>query len=162
MRQQDATSAASQAASIPADQTPVELAASRPMAAAPEAQKQPTPAPQSEAANAASVPLKLGADIISALIRRGDAMLATGDISAARLLYQPAAEAGSGPAAAALGRTFDPAFLASIGAIGIQPDPSAAAKWYQRADSLGEPGMEEAIKHLELVPAAAKATSGGR
>jgi TPR repeat protein len=89
-------------------------------------------------------------------------MLARGDISAARLLYQPAAEAGSGPAAVALGRTFDPAFLASTGAIGIQPDASAAAKWYRKAASLGEPGMEDAIKRLEVVPAAANASSGGR
>jgi TPR repeat protein len=89
-------------------------------------------------------------------------MLATGDISAARLLYEPAAEAGNGPAAAALGRTFDPAFLTSIGTIGIRPDPSAAAKWYRKAASLGEPGMEDAIKRLELLPAAANASSGGR
>jgi TPR repeat protein len=123
--------------------------------------EQPAPTPQSEATTPPSASQKLSPDIIAALIRRGDAMLATGDISAARLLYRPAAEAGSGPAAAALGRSFDPAFLASSGVIGIQPDPEAAAKWYRKAASLGEPGMEDAIKRLEVVPAAAN-SSGGR
>ncbi|WP_420014340.1 hypothetical protein, partial [Teichococcus deserti] len=67
-----------------------------------------------------------------------DGMLALRDISAARRLYAYAAEAGSGRAATGLGRTYDPVFLARIGAEGIRPDPALAARWYQIAARLGE------------------------
>lgn len=64
-------------------------------------------------------------------------MIRLGDISAARLLYQRAATAGSGQAAIAMGRTYDPAFLASTRAQGIQGDRALAATWYRRALALG-------------------------
>jgi TPR repeat protein len=71
------------------------------------------------------------------LIARGNAMLARGDVSAARLLYGRAADAGSAEAATALGRTFDAAVLTAIGARGIRPDPDQATHWYRRAAELG-------------------------
>jgi TPR repeat protein len=64
-------------------------------------------------------------------------MVDLGDISAARRFYERAAAAGNGRAAAAAGRTYDPAFLAGIRA-GIQADPEAASAWYRRAAALGE------------------------
>jgi TPR repeat protein len=64
-------------------------------------------------------------------------MLATGDISAARLLYKRAADAGSAQAAVEIGKTYEPTFLANRRAIGIQADPTIAAGWYRRALSLG-------------------------
>jgi type II secretory pathway predicted ATPase ExeA len=75
--------------------------------------------------------------ILAVLLDRGAAMLATGDISAARLLYKRAADAGSAQAAAEIGKTYEPAFLANRRAIGIQADPTIAAGWYRRALSLG-------------------------
>lgn len=69
-------------------------------------------------------------------MRRGDALLAIGDISGARRFYERAAEAGSPEAAIAAGRTHDPAVLATLGARGIRPDPEAAATWYRRAEAL--------------------------
>ncbi|WP_415385938.1 hypothetical protein [Roseomonas sp. BN140053] len=77
-------------------------------------------------------------ELVAVLLRRGDAMFAAGDISAARLFYERAAAAGSGAAATAMGRSFDPAFLAGIGARGIRPDPRAAATWYRRGAELGQ------------------------
>lgn len=71
------------------------------------------------------------------LIRRGDSLAALGDISAARLLYERAATAGSGRAAAALGRTFDPVVLTGMGVRGIPGDREAAIAWYRRAIALG-------------------------
>jgi TPR repeat protein len=65
-------------------------------------------------------------------------MMAVGDVSAARLLYERAAQAGSGEAAADAGKTYDPSVLFLIGAVGIQPDRSAAARWYRRAIALGD------------------------
>ena len=85
---------------------------------------------------AASMPPAL----VEALVARGDAMMARRDISAARLLYERAAVAGSARAASALGRTYDPAFLAEIGAPGVRGDPELATAWYQKAISLGDSG----------------------
>jgi len=76
-------------------------------------------------------------------------MLAIGDISAARLLYGRAAQAGSGEAAAALGRTYDSEALARLGTRGIQPDPKMAAVWYRRAVALGNPASANLLQRLE-------------
>jgi TPR repeat protein len=37
-----------------------------------------------------------------------------------------------------IGKTYESAFLAKKGVIGIQADPSIAADWYRRALSLGD------------------------
>mgnify|MGYP002336432516 CR=1 FL=1 len=65
-------------------------------------------------------------------------MVARRDISAARLLYERAAIAGNARAASALGKTYDPAFLAEIGAQGVRGDPALATAWYQKAVALGD------------------------
>jgi type II secretory pathway predicted ATPase ExeA len=83
-----------------------------------------------------------------ALKQRGDAMMAVGDVSTARLLYERAAEGGSGEAAAAAGKTYDPSVLALIGAVGIRPDPEAAARWYRRAIALGDQNAARWLKDL--------------
>jgi TPR repeat protein len=80
----------------------------------------------------------LSADMISLLLRRGDASLARGDVSAARLLYERVAAGGDGRGATGAGKTYDPVFLLAIGARGIEGDPVAAANWYRRAIELGD------------------------
>jgi hypothetical protein len=70
---------------------------------------------------------------------RGDEMLARKDISAARKFYEYAANAGSARAATALANTFDAAFIAQLGVVGLRPDPASAAAWYRRAAALGDP-----------------------
>ena len=64
-------------------------------------------------------------------------MHASGDVGAARLLYERAAASNSGAAAVAMGMTYDPRFLAQIGAQGIAPNPQTAIVWYWRASDLG-------------------------
>ncbi|CAH2604447.1 SEL1-like repeat protein [Rhodovastum atsumiense] len=91
----------------------------------------------------------LAPEVMAALMRRGDEMLAIGDISAARLLYERAALGGSGAAATAAGRTHDPDVLAGLGTRGIRPDPEAAMTWYRRAASLGDPEAMKRLKRLE-------------
>jgi type II secretory pathway predicted ATPase ExeA len=105
------------------------------------------PRSPSPAAPAASAPqLDLGL-----LLSRGNAMLALGDISAARLFYERAAALGSAGAATALGNTYDAAFLASIQAKGIVADQAAALLWYRKAAALGD---TEAVRQLKrLAPA---------
>jgi TPR repeat protein len=65
-------------------------------------------------------------------------MLAVGDISAARLLYERAAVAGDSKAATAVGKTYDPVFLREIAARGVRPQPELAADWYRRALEAGD------------------------
>ena len=82
-------------------------------------------------------PTKGGPD--PALMARGDASFAQGDVVAARRFYELAANAGDAQAALRLGQTYDPAFLAQIQFRVVRPDASAAAYWYQKADKLGAP-----------------------
>ncbi len=93
----------------------------------------------------------LSPDVVALLVNRGEEMLRAGDISAARLLFGRAADAGSSVAAASMGRTFDPTFLSSIHAQ-IQPDPERAISWYRRAMVVGAPdagALRAAIRLLE-------------
>jgi hypothetical protein len=75
---------------------------------------------------------------VAALLARGDALIAFGDVAAARLVYQRAAARDSARGATAMGRTYDPRFLQSIGAIGVVADPDAAAAWYRKGAALGD------------------------
>ena len=79
---------------------------------------------------------------------RGDEMLEFRDLSAARRFYETAANAGSGRAAMALGRTYDPAFLSQMQVIGLRPDPALAATWYRRAADLGVPEAAAELRAL--------------
>ena len=100
------------------------------------------PKPPPSAAPVASAPqLDLGL-----LLSRGNAMLALGDISAARLLYERATALGSAGAATRLGNTYDADFLASIRAKGIVADQAAAIAWYRKAAALGD---TEAVHQLK-------------
>jgi hypothetical protein len=86
---------------------------------------------------------------IAILMRRGDAFLTSGDITSARLFFERAAEAGSGPAALQLGATFDPVMLGRVGGrIGLA-DRAQALLWYRRARDLGIVEAEQEIKRIE-------------
>ncbi|MCI0757150.1 hypothetical protein [Teichococcus vastitatis] len=83
------------------------------------------------------------------ILARADEMMALRDVSAARRLYAYAAEAGNGQAAAALGRSYDPAYLQDIGAQGIRPDPVLAVRWYRQAIALGETQVAPLLARLQ-------------
>jgi TPR repeat protein len=99
--------------------------------------------PGSRSAGAALAP-----DMVALLLRRGDALLGLGDVSAARLLYERAAAGGDGRGATGAGKTYDPVFLLGIGARGIQADPVAAANWYRRAIELGDRSAAERLTQM--------------
>jgi TPR repeat protein len=90
--------------------------------------------PQTPAPRAAA----LSKEMIGVLMKRGGEMLAIGDISAARLLYERAAAGGDARAATAAGKTYDPLFLRETAARGVQPQPERAADWYRRALEAGD------------------------
>ncbi len=122
-------------------------AAMRP-AASPD-QPKPAPAPITEAVAKLRPPIAiLSADILQLLLLRGDAMLALGDLSSARLLYERAASAGDARGAIGVAKTYDPQILSQIGARGIQADPSAAAVWYQKALDLGDASAAAPLRLL--------------
>ena len=88
--------------------------------------------------NAHSVP-QLDADDLAALLKRGDELMASGDLAAARLVLQRAADAGDARAAWTLAGTYDPVVLEKLRVHGLAPNVAKARSWYERAKQLGEP-----------------------
>ena len=136
----------------PASQAPVTPA--HPAVNAP-AQNTPVAPPASQAAIPSSPPASnaLPGPVIAELLARGDAMLGLQDVSAARRLYERAADAGSAQAALALAGTYDPAQRS-----GKQWDTEAnkplAAAWYRRAETLGAKEAAGRLKQLGAEQAA--------
>jgi hypothetical protein len=97
-----------------------------------------TPAPPPKSASPAT----------ALLMSRGDAALALGDIAAARLFFERAASLGNARAATATGKTYDPAFLASIQASGITADLGVAASWYRKGAASGDSEAAESLSRL--------------
>ena len=75
---------------------------------------------------------------IAQLMARGDELLATGDLAAARLCYRRAADDGYAKAATALGTTYDPLYFRKWNIRGTRPEPLTAAEWYRKAAALGD------------------------
>jgi hypothetical protein len=82
----------------------------------------------------------------NALVARGNALVATGDLAGARLLYRRAAEAGNARAALTLAETYDPVVLENLGESGLAPNVTMARAWYKKANELGS---TEALARLE-------------
>ena len=59
-----------------------------------------------------------------------------GNVTAARRFFASAAHAGLCISAVALAQTYDPAHLAKLNDIKVQPDGEAAGKWYEKARDL--------------------------
>jgi type II secretory pathway predicted ATPase ExeA len=132
------------AAPLPAAQTPGAVAAAA--ATTPDAPQTPQAAmPSAAPAQQQATAERAIAELYAA---RGDDMLKIRDLSAARRFYETAANAGSGRAAMALGRTYDPAFLSQMQIIGLRPDPVLAATWYRRAAELGVPEATAQLRAL--------------
>lgn len=138
-------SAAAGPAIAPTKPPPVETSLTAPAnsAAAP---AQPSLAQPS--ASAAMPPPPSDPSAAKALRDRGDAALAKGDIAAARLFYRSAADKGDAAAALRLGNSYDPAFLARLGVLGMRGDAAEAASWYRRARQLGDPDADRALATL--------------
>jgi TPR repeat protein len=101
-------------------------------------QTEPTPIEEKPIVAALPAPAPLAPAEIEELVSRGGRLLATGDISAARVFFERAAEQGDAAAATAAGKTYDPLYLEEAHVRGIRGDPVAAAKWYRRASAAGD------------------------
>ncbi|MET4120452.1 chemotaxis protein histidine kinase CheA [Bradyrhizobium sp. JR4.1] len=82
------------------------------------------------------------------LIARATGLLRQGDIGAARVVLERAAELGSAPASFALAETYDPSLLAKWGASGTRGDTSKARELYARAAA---GGVKEARERFDAL-----------
>src|SRR6266478_7704484 len=102
---------------------------------------------------ATSQPRQHDADEIALMMKSGAELMAYGDISAARLMYQRAAEAGDAMAALALAETYDPLVLRRVNPKGgITPDIALAHTWYEKAKDLGSAVAPERLERLARLP----------
>ncbi|HEX9559301.1 MAG TPA: hypothetical protein VF991_22605, partial [Reyranella sp.] len=83
------------------------------------------------------------------LMARASLLLRQGDIGAARIVLERAADNGSIPALLALAETYDPVVLSEWGTVGTQGDVAKARDLYSRA-SAG--GVHEAKDRLKALP----------
>jgi hypothetical protein len=109
-----------------------------------------TEAPAPLLAPAQPKKLAISPETEAAMLNRAAKMLGLGDVSSARLLFEHIARKGSGKAAVALARTFDPAFFDSIRTRGLKPDQDKAKQWYAVAAELGE---DDARSRLDVLSA---------
>jgi hypothetical protein len=92
---------------------------------------------------------KLDESAIKELVRSGDALLSRGNVTAARAIYERAAAMGSAQAALALGTTYDPRRLWTLGVFGMVGDKERARQWYLRAEQLGHPEAKARMAALK-------------
>ena len=107
-------------------------------------------APAARLGNEAAAPSKtLDAETLSALMTRAKSLLALGDIAAARLLLERAANAQDATAAFLLAQTYDPAVLGVRDTRSITPDPVMARDWYRKAVSFGSADAQQRLTQLQ-------------
>jgi hypothetical protein len=95
---------------------------------------------------------QLDREEITVLLNRGKDLIANGDLAAARLVLQRAADANDAEAALALAATYDPVVLRELKVYGFTADAAMARAWYQRAREFGSAA---ALQRLEMLTSAA-------
>jgi hypothetical protein len=91
----------------------------------------------------------LDAETLAALVIRARSLLALGDIAAARLLLERAANSQDATAAFLLARTYDPAVLGVRDTRSITPEPAIALDWYRKAASFGSAEAQQRLTQLQ-------------
>jgi hypothetical protein len=91
---------------------------------------------------------RLDGEEIILLLKRGKDLIASGDLAAARLMLQRAADANHAEAALALGATYDPFVLRELKVYGFTPDAAMARVWYEKAIELGSPAAPGRLEML--------------
>jgi cytoskeletal protein RodZ len=107
------------------------------------------PTPVAPAAPAAPAARRMDSEELANLMTRAKALLASGDISPARLLLERAAQAQEASAALMLAQTYDPTVLGTQDIRNITPDPAMARTWYQRAAQLGSADAQRRLSQLQ-------------
>jgi hypothetical protein len=99
--------------------------------------------------DAAAPPKTLDAATLAALTTRAKNLLALGDIAAARLLLERAANAKDATAAFLLAQTYDPAVLGARDTRSIAPDLVMACNWYGKAASFGSSDAQQRLAQFQ-------------
>ncbi|WBL79136.1 hypothetical protein I3J27_01555 [Bradyrhizobium xenonodulans] len=95
-------------------------------------------------------PIKtLDADTLAALMARARSLMTVGDIAAARLLLERAANAQDATAAFVLAQTYDPAVLGTRDTRSVTADAAAARDWYRKAAQLGSAEAQQRLTQLQ-------------
>jgi hypothetical protein len=97
---------------------------------------------------AAPAARRMDPDELAALLKRARGLVATGDITSARLLLERAAEAQEASAALLLAQTYDPAVLGTQDLRSITPDPAMARDWYQKAAQFGSQDAQQRLAQM--------------
>jgi hypothetical protein len=92
---------------------------------------------------------RMDPDELAGLLKRARSLLAVGDISAARLLLERAADAQEAEAALLLGTTYDPLVIGNQDMRSITPDPAMARQWYQKAAALGSADARRRLSQIQ-------------
>jgi hypothetical protein len=90
----------------------------------------------------------LDAETLTGLMTRAKGLIGVGDIAAARLLLERAANAGDASAALLLAQTYDPAVLGTRDTRSVNVDASAARDWYRKAATLGSTEAQQRLAQL--------------
>jgi hypothetical protein len=120
-----------------------------------DAARRPSPSARPISPSSASRPPASADDAaeIAAKMKIGVELMATGDITAARMMFERAAEAGEAAGAFALAETYDPVVLRRLRLRGgIAPDVALARRWYEKARDLGSIAAPERIVRLTPIP----------
>jgi TPR repeat protein len=104
--------------------------------------------PKAERAPPSLIIRQMDRDELAFLVRRGEIFINSGDVAAARLMLQRAAEAGDVHAALALASTFDPNTIQELGIQGLAADEAMARLWYERAAQFGSPEAPQRLQQL--------------
>ena len=114
----------------------------------------PTP-PRTVSPSLAPQPPAAGEDasLIAAKMKIGVELMTYGEVTAARVMFLRAAEAGDGAGAFALAETYDPLVLGGLRLReGIMPDVALARTWYERARDLGSLEARDRLARLVQLP----------
>jgi hypothetical protein len=99
---------------------------------------------------AAAPPVRrIDPDELAMLLTRAKGLLAIGDITAARLLLERAADAQEAEAALMLAGTYDPQVLGVQDMRSVTPDPAMARTWYQKAAQLGSADARRRLSQIQ-------------
>jgi len=99
----------------------------------------------------APAPRQLDREEIAVLLKRGKDLIANGDLAAARLVLQRAADANDVEATLALAATYDPFVLRELRIYSFPADAEMARVWYEKARELGS---SAASRRLEMLSGA--------
>jgi hypothetical protein len=89
---------------------------------------------------------RLSPEEVAASLKRGQDLQASGDLAAARLVFQHLAEVGNADAARALAKIYDPVAQEKAQAYGFASDPELAKYWYEKARDYESSGAQRQLQ----------------